>query len=44
MDARTRENWIKVKKALEESGKTETLFYRRAAAIAAGKPDPLKNF
>lgn len=44
MDAKTRENWLKVKKALEQNGKTDTFFYKRAVAIASGKPDPLKNF
>ena len=42
MDRRTVENWQKVKKALEKAGKTDSMFYRRAVAIVAGKPDPLK--
>ena len=41
MEEFERENWIKVKVALEEAGKTDTYFYQRAAAIAAGKPDPM---
>ena len=41
MDQIERENWIKVKVALEEAGKTDTYFYQRAAEIAAGKPDPM---
>ena len=42
MDEQTLENWEKVKKALEEANKTDTYFYKRAVAICAGKPDPLK--
>ena len=41
MDNRTLENWQKVKEALEKAGKTDSMFYRRAVAIVAGKPDPL---
>ena len=41
MDKVERENWLKVKKALEEAGKTDTHFYARAVAIVEGKPDPL---
>jgi hypothetical protein len=41
MDRRTFENWEKVKEALEKAGKTDSMFYRRAVAIVAGKPDPL---
>ena len=39
MEARVRENWIKIKAALEEAGKTDSLFYKRAATIAAGGED-----
>ncbi len=42
MDSKTRENWIKVKQALENAGKTDSFYYRRAVAILSGKPDPLK--
>ena len=42
MDRRTIENWQKVKEALEKAGKTDSMFYRRAVAIVAGRPDPLK--
>jgi len=42
MDRRTVENWQKVKEALEKAGKTDSMFYRRAVAIVAGRPDPLK--
>jgi|TARA_S200002703_G_scaffold24634_1_gene21377 hypothetical protein len=41
MDSRTFENWQKVKEALEKAGKTDSMFYKRAIAIVAGKPDPL---
>ncbi len=41
MDHRTVENWQKVKEALEKAGKTDSMFYRRAVAIVAGRPDPL---
>jgi hypothetical protein len=41
MDERTRTNWLKVKQALEKAGKTDSLFYKRAVLILAGKPDPL---
>jgi len=40
IDERTKANWQKVKAALEQSGKTNTHFYRRAVAICAGGPDP----
>jgi hypothetical protein len=42
MDARTLENWQRVKQALEKAGKTDCMFYKRAVAIAAGRPDPVK--
>jgi len=41
MDKQERDNWKTVKEALEKAGKTETMFYKRAVAITAGKPDPL---
>jgi hypothetical protein len=34
MEAYQVENWRKVKKALEEAGKTDTWFYKRASNIA----------
>lgn len=43
MDKTEFENWVKVKKALEEAGKTDSFFYKRAVAILAGKNDPLDN-
>jgi hypothetical protein len=42
IDSRTFENWQRVKQALEKAGKTDCMFYRRAVAIVAGRPDPLK--
>jgi len=42
MDKHERDNWEKVKKALEEASKTECFYYRRAKAIIDGKPDPLQ--
>jgi len=42
MDKRERDNWAKIKVALEEAEKTDSLFYKRAKAISEGKPDPMK--
>lgn len=43
MDKTEFENWVKVKEALEEAGKTDSFFYKRAVEILAGKNDPLDN-
>ena len=43
MERAERENWRKVKEALEEAGKTESMFYRRALAILRGERDPLNG-
>jgi len=43
MDSSTIKNWQRVKEALEKAGKTDCMFYRRACAIVAGRPDPLKQ-
>lgn len=40
VDSRTRENWLKVKAALEAAGKTDNDYYRRAVKICAGFSDP----
>jgi ribosomal protein S19E (S16A) len=40
MDQRTLENWKKVKAALEAAGKTDSYFYKRAAAIIRTGVDP----
>ena len=42
MDKTERENWERVKVALEAAGKTDTMYYKRAVAICDGKEDPLK--
>jgi hypothetical protein len=36
-----RENWRKIRDALEAAGKTDNWYYKRAIAILAGRPDPL---
>ena len=42
MDKTERENWEKVKEALEEANKTDSFYYKRAVAILGGEEDPLK--
>ena len=42
MTPEERENWQKIKDALEKEGKQDSMFYKRAVAIIEGKPDPLK--
>lgn len=42
MDKTERENWEKVKEALEEANKTDCYYYKRAVALLAGEEDPLK--
>jgi len=41
MNQEERDNWEKVKTALEEAGKTDCYFYKRAVAIAEGGDDPM---
>lgn len=41
MDRHTRNNWRKIKQALEAAGKTDCFFYKRAVVICKGKPDPM---
>ena len=43
MDKQEIENWQKVKEALEEAGKTDCFFYKRAVLICAGGSDPLED-
>lgn len=43
MDANTKENWAKVKAALETANKTDTYFYKRAVIICEGGRDPLEK-
>jgi len=44
VDSKTRENWRKIKHALEAAGKTDNHYYRRALAILAGMPDPFDRY
>lgn len=44
MDDRTRENWAKVKAALEKAGKADCHFYRRAVAVVQTGRDPGPDF
>jgi hypothetical protein len=41
MDEATLNNWRLIKEMLKKAGKTDSLFYKRAIAILAGKQDPL---
>jgi len=40
MDPQKLANWKKIKEALEDAGKTDCDYYRRAVAILRGQPDP----
>ena len=40
MDKTTYENWVRIKEALEASGKTDSFFYKRAVYIVQNKRDP----
>ena len=40
MDQHTRDNWRRIKDALEAAGKTNTYYYKRALVILSGKADP----
>lgn len=44
MDEHTKENWKKIKEALEAAGKTDCMFYQRAVSILKGGNDPLDQF
>jgi hypothetical protein len=44
MDEQTKQNWQKIKEALEASGKTDCLFYRRAVSIVNTGHDPFESF
>jgi len=44
MDARTRENWRRVKEHLERAGKTDNQYYKRALKILSGQPDRFDRF
>ena len=41
MDKRERENWEKIREAMEASGNTENFFYKRAVIISKGGADPI---
>ena len=43
MDDRTKANWLKIKQTMEESGKTDNMFYRRAVSIITTGKDPLDS-
>lgn len=43
MNDHTKENWQKVKDALEAAGKTDSMFYRRAVSILSTGHDPLDS-
>ena len=42
MDRHTLENWKKIKELMEQQGRTDNMFYKRAVAILSGKKDPLE--
>ena len=42
MDKRERENWEKIRVALEASGNTDNFFYKRAVIISKGGNDPIE--
>jgi len=44
MDDHTFQNWVKVKQALEASGKTNCEFYRRACEVVRSRRDPGPRF
>jgi len=44
MNDRTRENWAKVKEALERAGKTSSPFYTRAVTVLTTGRDPGPDF
>lgn len=43
MDPEELSNWKHLAKTMEANGATDSWFYRRARAIADGKPDPMPN-
>lgn len=44
MDQHTYDNWMRIKTSMEESGKTNNQFYRRACEIQKTKKDPLAKY
>ncbi len=43
MNDAERANWQLVKDAMEESGNTDNMYYRRAVAIVGGNEDPMSE-
>ena len=41
LDMQALDNWVRIKRALEKAGKTDSFFYKRAVNILRGRPDPL---
>lgn len=44
MDNHTYQNWLKIKEAMEKSGNTKNMFYKRACIIEKTRKDPLEDF
>lgn len=44
MTDREKENWKKIKEAMEASGKTDNMFYKRSLEILKTGKDPLSKF
>ena len=42
MNQEERDNWQRIKDAMEEEGTTDNYFYKRAVAICAGGKDPME--
>ena len=43
MDDETLHNWHKIKTHLEQVGKIDNMFYKRAVSITTNKTDPLSE-
>ena len=43
MDRHTRDNWHIIKQVLEDAGKTDSYFYKRAVVICRGGKDPFED-
>jgi|TARA_Y100000289_G_scaffold63593_1_gene74280 hypothetical protein len=43
LDSYDLENWRKIKTALEEAGKTDSHYYKRAVSILAGQGDYMSH-
>ena len=42
MNQEERDNWQRIKDAMEENGTTDNFFYKRAVTIVAGGKDPME--